>query len=150
MELPKHLATALTAAFVTAGLLICSAVQARADFKALNLEPGFMPNPEVIKGLSGGTRETPDCGYVKAADTPDAVVTLTQPFAALKASVQATGDVTMLIEGPNGRICSDDVNGLMPEISGAAPAGTYRVWIGDYVGKAEQGFNYQITLSEEL
>jgi hypothetical protein len=149
MELPKHLATALTAAFVTAGLLICSAVQARADFKALNLEPGFTPNPEILKGLSGGVRETPDCGYVKAADTPDAVVTLTKPFTALKASVQATGDVTMLIEGPNGRICSDDVNGLMPEISGAAPAGTYRVWIGDYVGKADEGFSYQITLTEE-
>jgi hypothetical protein len=148
MELTKHITAALTAGFVTAGLLLCSAIQARADFKALSLEPGFTPNPEVIRGLSGGTRATPDCGYVKAADAPDYVVTLTKPFTALKASVQASGDVTMLIEGPNGRVCSDDVNGLMPEISGSALAGTYNVWIGDYVGKPDSGFNYQLTLRE--
>jgi hypothetical protein len=141
MELTKHIATALTAGFVTAGLLICSSLQARADFKALSLAPGFTPNPEVVKGLSGGTRS-------KSAETPDYIVTLTQPFTSLKASVQATGDVTMLIEGPNGRVCSDDVNGLMPEISGSALAGTYKVWIGDYVGKANSGFNYQLTLRE--
>jgi len=149
MELTKHFAAALTAGFVTAGLLICSAMQVKADFKVLSLAPGFMPNPEVVGGLSGGKRITPDCGYVKSANTPDYVVTLTKPFTSLKASVQASGDVTMLIEGPNGRICSDDVNGLMPEVSGSALAGTYRVWIGDYVGKANNGFSYQLTLSEE-
>jgi hypothetical protein len=146
MELPKHLATALTAAFVTAGLLICSSVQAKAEFKALSLTPGFAQMPEMT-GRSGGASETPDCGYIKA--TPDYVVTLTKPFTALRASVQSAGDVTLLIEGPNGRICSDDVNDLMPEVSGAAPAGTYRVWVGDYVGQADGGFDYQLTFQED-
>lgn len=149
MELTKHFAAALTAGFVTAGLLICGAVQAKTDFKALSLTPGFSPNPEVVRGRSGGIRSTPDCGYVKSASAPDYVVTLTKPFTSLKASVQASGDVTLLIEGPNGRVCSDDVNGLMPEVSGSALAGTYRVWIGDYVGKADNGFSYQLTLRED-
>ncbi|MCU0567247.1 MAG: hypothetical protein MUF49_11690 [Oculatellaceae cyanobacterium Prado106] len=149
MEMPKHLAAALTACFVTTGLLICSAVQARADLKTLSLEPGFSTSPEVIQGKSGGLRETADCGFVKAADAPDAVITLTQPFTTLRASVQAAGDVTMLIEGPNGRVCSDDVNGLMPEVTGSAPIGTYRIWIGDYVGQPESGFTYRLTLSED-
>lgn len=148
MELTKHFAAALTAGFVTAGLLVSSAVPAKANFKALSLVPGFTPDLEV-KGRSGGTHATPDCGYVKSANTPDYVVTLAQPFTSLKASVQAVGDVTLLIEGPNGRICSDDVNGLMPEVSGSALAGTYQIWIGDYVGKADSGFSYQLTLHED-
>ncbi|MBD3884150.1 hypothetical protein IFO70_20595 [Phormidium tenue FACHB-886] len=116
---------------------------------AFTLAPGFSPDPQVGMGKSGGTRQT-ECGYVQAETQPNHVIILSQPFEFLKASLQAEGDVTLLIKTPDGRsICSDDVNGLMPEISGEAPAGTYRIWIGDYIGKPEGSYPYQLKLTEQ-
>lgn len=118
------------------------------DYAAFNLAPGFTPDPQVGTGLSGGTRLTDDCGYVDSADLPDHVLTLTESFEFLRARIEAPGDVTLLITGPDGRFCSDDVNGLMPEISGSWSAGTYSVWIGDFVGDGAGTFRYQLMLSE--
>lgn len=116
---------------------------------ATTLMPGFAPDPQVVTGRSGGSRVTTDCGSVKSTHAPDYVLTLSQPFEFLRASVQAEGDVTLMVEGPTGRICSDDVNGLMPEISGAAPVGTYSFWIGDYRENSERGYRYRLVFSEE-
>jgi hypothetical protein len=129
----------------------------KAQDTLLVLSPSFSPDPQVTNGVSGGDRFTPNCGYVNALAQPNHVITLTQPFTFLQASVQAEGDVTLLIETPSGRlICSDDVNGLMPEISGEAPAGTYKIWVGDYgdsaankaVGRAG-GYVYRLSLTEK-
>ncbi|HEY9644166.1 MAG TPA: hypothetical protein V6C57_26975 [Coleofasciculaceae cyanobacterium] len=117
---------------------------------SLTLAPGFSPDPQVSTGVSGGSRATTNCGYVGAADAPNQVISLTQPFSFLRASVEAEGDVTLLIETPSGKLlCSDDVNGLMPEIAGEAPPGIYKIWVGDYVGNAAKNFRYRLTLTEK-
>lgn len=121
---------------------------AHADYQNFRLAPGFSPNPVRGTGLSGGRQETNDCGYVDA-DAPDHVVTLTRPFQFLRATVEAEGDVTLLITGPDGRYCSDDANGLMPEMSGFWPAGTYQIWVGDFVGDRSGTHRYELYLSEE-
>lgn len=145
MNILKHSAIALSACAMTTGLTIGVAQQANADYQSFSLAPGFMPDPQIGSGYSGGPRQTSDCGFVDTTQAPDHVVRLAQPFSFLRASVESSGDVTLLIEGPDGRFCSDDVNGLMPEISGYWPAGTYNVWIGDW---DRGGYRYQFHLSE--
>jgi hypothetical protein len=147
MNLLKHATSALTAGFVTLGVAIYLSSPAIAN-QTVTLSPGFGTAPTLI-GQSGGERETTDCGFVKPDNTPDYVVTLTEPFNFLRATVKAEGDVTMLVMGPKGRICSDDVHGLMPELSGPAPAGTYSIWIGDYSAPGSGGFRYEMTISTE-
>lgn len=148
MNMLKNSAVALTVGLMTTGLVAGFAPQAKADYQSFTLSPGFMPDPQVGTGLSGGPRSTPDCGWVDSANAPDHVVRLPQAFSYLRAHVQSQGDVTLLIEGPDGRFCSDDVNGLMPEISGYWPAGTYNVWIGDFVGNSAGSYRYQLFLTE--
>ncbi len=146
MAVVKNSGVATVSAIALAmGLVIGSAQQARADYQSFGLSPGFMPDPQVGSGYSGGSRQTSDCGFVDSFDAPDHVVQLYQPFSFLRASVQSQGDVTLLIEGPDGRYCSDDANGLMPEISGYWPAGTYSIWIGDW---DQSGYRYTFHLSE--
>jgi len=149
MNIFQRSAVVMATCAMTTGAIATVVEPARAqDYQPFTLSPGFVPDPQIGTGLSGGTRPTPDCGYVDQANAPDHVVTLTNSFNFLRASVEATGDVTLLIEGPDGRFCSDDVNGLMPEISGYWPAGTYYVWIGDFVGSPTGAYRYELYLSE--
>lgn len=111
-------------------------------FCAFTLTPGFLPDPVSNGGISGGPIATPDCGNIDT--TPDHIVEITDEFPYLRAYVEADGDVTLVVQGPFGRVCSDDVVGLMPEIGQPWPAGTYQVWIGDF-GTAS---NYTLFFSE--
>lgn len=108
------------------------------------LEPGFSPAPLRLRGASGGDRST-DCGYVKRNGAPNHVIELTESFEYLRASVDAPGDVTLLIEGPGGTICADDDVGVLPVVEGYWPAGRYQFWIGDF---NRAGYEYELTLSE--
>jgi len=136
---------------------IASSPMIKAQSNLLTLAPGFSPDPQVTTGVSGGDRVTTDCGYVDALHQPNHVITLTKTFNFLQAFVQAEGDVTLLMETPSGQlICSDDVNGLMPAISGEAPAGAYKIWVGDYGGTAVNkavsgagGYSYRLSLTEK-
>lgn len=102
------------------------------DYCSFVIEPGFLPDPLTSTGVSGGPTQTPDCGNIDG--TPDHEITITQDFASLRMHVESQGDVTLLVEGPFGRVCSDDVVGLLPEIQRDFPAGTYQVWVGDWQG----------------
>lgn len=149
MNILKNSAIALTTCVLSAGVVFALPQQANAqDYGSFSLTPGFLPDPQIGTGMSGGVRSTSDCGYVDSADAPDHVLTVNEGFSYLRAYVEAPGDVTLLVEGPDGRYCSDDVNGLMPEISGSWPAGTYRIWIGDFAGPGQGTYRYQLFLSE--
>jgi hypothetical protein len=161
MNFPHAAARILTICVITAGLGLLTTKNATAeDYESFTLAPGFQPNPVVGTGLSGGTRlvecytlesngETMVETYVDSADAPDHVVTVTQPFADLIASVESEGDVTLLIEGPDGTYCSDDVDGLMPAIAGSWSAGSYNIWIGDFVGDGSGAYRYELVLIEQ-
>jgi hypothetical protein len=148
MNMLQRSAAILAACALSTGALATAIQPARADYQSFTLAPGFTPDPQIGTGLSGGSYRTPDCGFTDLPSAPDHVLTVTRPFSFLRASVQAGGDVTLLIDGPDGRFCSDDVNGLMPEISGYWPAGTYYIWIGDFVGNPSGAYRYQLFLSE--
>ena len=121
----------------------CSRADDSGDYCDFTLDPGFLPDPVIGTGLSGGPNFTEDCGYVD--DEPDHIVTLTQEIPYLLSYVEAAGDVTLLITGPDGRFCNDDTEGLLPEISGYWPQGTYQIWVGDW---DNEGLPYSLFLTE--
>ena len=105
------------------------------------LNPGFMPDPHVLRGTSGGANDAGRHGSTshgpcvgQIASAPDHIVTLGGAFSYLRFAVESSGDTTLVIEGPNGFMCNDDTVGLNPEVAGAMPAGTYRIWVGSFGG----------------
>ena len=113
------------------------------DYCNFTIEPGFTPDPLTGTGQSGGDNFTNDCGYINGP--PDHVLTVTEGFSYLRAHVVSQGDVSLVVSGPDGRFCRDDVNGLLPELYGTWPAGTYRIWIGDW---GQNYYPYTLYLTE--
>ncbi len=125
-------------------------------FEDIAIAPSFSPKVITLRGISGGavemqktsgrkSTETGDCiGFIDAA--PDHKITLTKPFPYLKLQVKSSGDTVLLVRGPGGSWCSDDVSDRNPEISGDWLEGTYEVWVGSY--EENTSFPYLLQLTE--
>ena len=115
------------------------------DYEDFDLSPGFAPDPRIGSGTSGGSEDSQNCGKIDS--TPDHLLSLAGDFAFLRISVSAPGDVTLLLEKPNGeKVCADDANGgILPEISGAYPAGLYKIWVGDW----GNSYDYELHITQE-
>ncbi len=122
------------------------------NFGAVALNPGFMPDPHVVNGTSGGAINAgtvnPSCrGWVSA--TPDHIFNATGGFNNLRVLVSAgQEDTTLVIRRPDGTFMCDDDGGeqFNPMVTGAFPAGQYLVWVGSY----RQGTNaaYRLAFTE--
>lgn len=122
------------------------------DYESFSLQPGFLPDPVIGTGLSGGSRNSGDCGYVDTLDAPDHTLYIDESFDYLRLYVDAPGDVTLLMESETTgeSICVDDSNGsLLPEFSGAWPAGTYNIWIGDFENNPSGTYRYRLYITEQ-
>jgi len=125
-------------------------------FRTVTLTPGFDPDPFEISGISGGTvaaatianrleTETGICGgYV--SERPDYELVLTEDFSYLNLQVFSPQDTMLLIQGPGGTWCSDDVYDWNPSIAGQWLEGTYRVWVGSV--ERDQYIPYDLNFSE--
>jgi hypothetical protein len=145
---------ALVASLTNLGVIVLPRGEVRASevptqgqytqYEDFELSPGFQPDPRVGSGTSGGTEDSGDCGTIDS--TPDHLLILTRDFDFLRISVEAPGDITLLVEKPNGeRVCSDDTLGVLPEVVGSYPAGRYKIWVGDW----GNSYEYQICLSQD-
>ncbi|PZV16853.1 MAG: hypothetical protein DCF20_06780 [Pseudanabaena sp.] len=126
-------------------------------FEDISISPNFTPKEIELRGISGGgvetqkksgrkVTETGDCiGFIDTE--PDHKITLTKPFQYLKMQVKSSGDTILLVRGPGGIWCSDDVSDRNPEISGDWLEGTYEVWIGSY--EENTSFPYLLQLTEK-
>jgi len=126
-------------------------------FEDIAIAPSFTPKAIELRGISGGgvetqkksgrkETETGDCiGFIDAE--PDHKITLTRPFKYLKMQVKSSGDTVLLVRGPGGSWCSDDVSDRNPEIGGDWLAGTYEVWVGSY--EENTSFPYLIEVTEK-
>ncbi|TVR00996.1 MAG: hypothetical protein EA398_10850 [Deltaproteobacteria bacterium] len=132
-------------------VLMAGSASAQSNFGDFTLSPGFLPDPAVVTGISGGNVDarqhgnTPHGGCVgMIASTPDHVMTLGGDFSYLRIRALSSGDTTLAIRGPNGWLCNDDGPGagLDPVVEGALPAGRYEVFVGSFGGG-----NHQYTLS---
>jgi hypothetical protein len=110
----------------------------------VTLDAGFTPDPKIVSVASGGRHDTSRSiggactGFVSGA--PDVRVNYrTASTVPLIFSVQAEGDTTLAIYGPDGRwYCNDDAEGLNPRVQFNSPnTGNYQVWIGTFGGREQ-------------
>lgn len=116
--------------------------QSQPIFENITLNPGFRPDPESLRGISGGdvsartiseridTSTGPCVGFVDRQ--PDHILTLTEYFDYLSVEVESPEDTTLIISGPGGTWCNDDLQGKNPAIIGQWLAGNYKIWVGSY------------------
>lgn len=126
-------------------------------FEDIAIAPSAAPKEIELRGISGGgvetqkksgrkVTETGECiGFIDAE--PDHKITLTKPFKFLKMQVKSSGDTILLVRGPGGSWCSDDVSDRNPEIGGDWLQGTYEVWVGSY--EENTSFPYLLELIEK-
>jgi hypothetical protein len=127
-------------------------------FGNLTLSPALARTSPQLFGISGGTVPTQSLSGVKKSETgdcigfvdssPDHQITLTSNFKYLRLQVKSSGDTIMLVKGPGGTWCSDDVSDRNPVIAGEWLQGTYSVWIGSYEPNAS--FPYLLLVSSEV
>ncbi|MEM9073988.1 MAG: hypothetical protein AAGE52_36180, partial [Myxococcota bacterium] len=100
------------------------------------LAPGFIPDPHVVRGSSGGAIQAsnlnPQCvGWI--SQQPNHLFTATGPFSTLRFVVSASSDTTLVVQQPNGTyLCNDDADGTNPIVQGSMQAGAHRIWVGSY------------------
>ena len=121
-------------------------------YQSFTLAPGFLPDPAVGNGLSGGsvdarqlgsTAHGPCVGHI--ASSADHHVTLQASFRYLHFRAYSDTDTSLVIRGPGGQLyCNDDAVGLDPVIEGAFPAGDYEVFVGR-VGANAGEYRLEIT-----
>ena len=111
-------------------------------FEDAILTPTQVADRVTVRGISGGPllasdisgraeTVTGEClGYVDTV--PDHRITLTEFFQYLSLEIQSPEDTTLVVRGPGGSWCSDDVYGFNPAIAGQWFSGTYDIWIGSY------------------
>lgn len=134
------------AAQAAAGAGAAAAAAGGSNFGTVQLNAGFVPDPHTASGTSGGSIDATTwqagCnGFVTTQ--PDHLFVAATAFANLRVMAHSTGDITLVVQKPDGTyLCNDDTDGTDPLVEGAFPAGTYKVWIGSY----QAGTNSPYTL----
>ncbi|MCA9577986.1 MAG: hypothetical protein KC668_21275, partial [Myxococcales bacterium] len=120
------------------------------NFGTITLAPGFMPDPHVAAGVSGGNVDAstlnPQCrGHVSSR--PDHIFVATGQFNLIRFIINGgTNDTTLVIRKPDGTyLCDDDGAGAgtNPAVQAMLAPGTYQVYVGSYM----QGQNYPYNLA---
>ncbi len=132
-----------------------------ANYGAVGLDTGFLPDPHQVSVVSGASDVTGNVvdisslsltprnggacrGFTTAQ--PDYIVRVGTPGQLLRFYVSAPGDTTLIInDGAGNWWCSDDDGGnLNPLIEMTSPpSGQYDIWVGSY----QAGANIQSVLS---
>lgn len=132
-----------------------------ANFGSRSLAPGFSLEDGSVTGFTGGSysfsalanRDEQGNSCLGYGDSqPDYILTLEQDFAALQLVVDSGGaDTTLVIEGPEGFWCGNDIDDFNPDaqiIGENVKAGSYSVWVGTMNAGDRQ--NYTLTISEDV
>ena len=132
--------------------------QSRPIFDNVRIGNKFTPDPIILRGVSGGSvsarnmarrAESPTGPCVGFVDRqPDHRLTLTSFFDFLKVEVESQFDTTIVIKGPGGSWCNDDLEGNNPSISGQWQAGVYGLWIGSYQQNSYHPYVIRVTQVE--
>jgi len=122
------------------------------NFGQLTLAPGFLPDPQVVSGTSGGSESATTLGVGCigfVARTPDHFLQVGGAgFPSLRVMVSSDTDTTLVVRRPDGTfLCNDDSDGTNPMVEGNFPPGQYRVWIGSYA--QGQNGSYRLGVSAQ-
>lgn len=126
----------------------------RANFGALDIRGGFMPDPRMHDVTSGGSLDASTMGLSAGCrgfvtNQPDVIVRYNSPASFLRFFVRAQGDTTLVINDASGRwYCDDDSGGgTNPMVDINNPSGgQFDVWIGSY--QAGQNIRGQLGITE--
>lgn len=156
-----HVAIKLSLIIVTLSVttVINSVVNAEETppiFGDITINRQFSPDPLTVRGMSGGSipaskvngeSETPTGSCTGFVDKyPDHTLQLISKFDYLKLQVESRADTTIMIKGPGGTWCNDDLDGKNPGIVGEWLKGIYEIWIGSY--QKDQYFPYTLKITE--
>ena len=156
---PQHSKAKFIAPMAVACLLggISSIAPALAQ-QTVDLAPNLSPDPLILQGHTSGYHEIRSFGNTEQSVTgscvgfanlePDAILNLTAFFSYLKIEVQSRKDMTILIQGPGGSWCNDDMHGKNPSIAGEWQQGVYRIWVGSYRLNESTPYTIHITTKE--
>ncbi|MBN1944117.1 MAG: hypothetical protein JW797_00520 [Bradymonadales bacterium] len=97
------------------------------------LAPNFVPITQ--NGRSGGNIDAStlygsEC-LGNIASSPDHTFTVSEPVSAAFA-VTSEADTTLVIVGPGGPFCNDDMLGLNPGLTAQLQPGSYQLFVGNY------------------
>jgi hypothetical protein len=133
---PTALATILLGASVTSS-----------HAETIKVKPSSSPGSVTVKGQSGGSVDSLDCGFV--AEAPNQVLQVSERINYMRVNVQvAGGKPTLLVDGPDGRFCvfANDITDGNPEISGVWLPGKYKIYVGDRTDAQHQ---YTLSISQQ-
>ena len=122
------------------------------NFGQVDVSPGFLPDPTVVSGTSGGSVSATSLGagcLGFVAHTPDHFIQVGgSGFPSLRVMAKSDVDTTLVVLRPDGTfLCNDDSEGTNPMVEGNFPPGRYRVWIGSYA--QGQNGSYRLGLSAQ-
>jgi hypothetical protein len=115
------------------------------------LAPGFTPDPHTVGGVAGGSRDAGDLstdtvyctGMVPTA--PQHTMVLSADFEYLRIVAASDDDTTLVIEGPAGRMCNDDFEGLDAGFAGPMAAGSYQIFVGTFHDDERPAYTLRVT-----
>lgn len=137
------------------GFPVSAQAQSPPMFQNATLSPKFSPDPTDLKGITGGSvaakeaagradSPTGGClGFMDAA--PNHTIELKAAFKYLKIQTQSSEDTTIVIKGPGGVWCNDDLQDKNAGIEGEWLAGSYQVWVGTYNKDKATPYTLRIT-----
>jgi hypothetical protein len=126
------------------------ALTSPAAAQVINLNTGFLPDPHVVAGTSGGPVSAQgvqaNCrGFIPAQ--PSHVLITPTGFNFLRVFSQSSGDTTLMIRSTASTWCADDTYGFNPGLDlNGLPPGRYDIYVGSYSQGAMHP--YQLSLSE--
>lgn len=108
-------------------------------YGTLNLNAGFLPDPQVVNVVAGGNIDARRLGgqcVGAIANPPDVRLNYRAGNFPLFISARSGADTTLVINLPNGQwLCNDDLQGLDPGvILRNPPSGQYDIWVGTFGG----------------
>lgn len=148
----RTIGLALVPVIALAAIVVIPTLSEAQNFGSVSLATGFMPDPRMLSGTSGGGMSASamggNCrGWI--TPQPDHYMFLNTPFGFLRVFVRSGGDTTLIVRGPMPSMmtqCNDDRFGFNPAIDSAWAPGQYHIWVGSY--SSGQMHAYQIGFTE--
>jgi len=135
----RALLASAVALFALGGAAVAQNPNLPPAYGTLNLNAGFLPDPQVVNVVAGGNIDARRLGgqcVGAIANPPDVRLNYRAGSFPLFISVQSNTDTTLVINLPNGQwLCNDDFQGLNPGvILQNPPSGQYDIWVGTFGG----------------
>jgi serine protease Do/protease YdgD len=135
----RALLASAVALFALGGAAVAQNVSLPPAYGTLNLNAGFLPDPQVVNVVAGGNIDARRLGgncVGAIANPPDVRLNYRAGSFPLYIAARSNSDTTLVINLPNGQwLCNDDFQGLNPGVVlRNPPSGQYDIWVGTFGG----------------